>query len=475
MPSLRKVPLCVKDAYFLEGVRHKDDRGFFQELFQYEKYPTECKTWKQVSQSYNVPHVMRGIHRSLYTKVVTCMQGSCYDFVVDLRDDSPTYLQWACVELTDENRRQMYIPPRCGHGFISSKEGCTILYLQEGTFDPPNELDFLWNDNAIGVRWNEPPNVIMSAKDKIAPTVESRFGSIPYKNDAKRVLVIGASGQLGTALCKLWRGSVGTHSTVSGASHCLIHYDLQTATESDAAWLLEAVRPDILCVCGGFTWVDGCERDPAKAMAVNCDGPALLAKLASSRFRAKVVTYSTDYVFDGSKGSPYREDDPVCPMNAYGRSKLEGEKKIVEAAPDALIIRTSVVYGPDPQKKNFACQMLRTQHAGETKKVPTDQVACPSYLVDLARMTKLLMEKDAKGIYNVVGSEILGRFDFGEKIAPGVGVGFLTTNVDLPTPRPLYCALDNSKAKEFLGKDFEMRGVEDAMADWAPTKDDVVQ
>mmetsp|Transcript_16455 Transcript_16455/g.37976 ORF Transcript_16455/g.37976 Transcript_16455/m.37976 type:complete len:432 (+) Transcript_16455:2334-3629(+) len=424
------------------------------------------------------------------------------DYVVDLRPESPTFLQWCCIPISAKNQRQVLVPERCGHAFVSLDEGALILYLQEGTFNPPHEWDFYWKDELLQIKWDGlvpdlDKNVIVSAKDQKAPSVRERLESVMdvstlTQNHKQRVLVIGASGQLGTALCKLYKGSVGTRSSTASASyaapHCYMEYNLETASDEDAQLLLEMVRPTILIICGAFTWVDGCERNPDKAMNVNCHGPARLVK-AAQQFASKtstssrnmqIVFYSTDYVFDGTKdfSLKYTEEDAVSPMNAYGRSKLQGEQAILKESPSALILRTSVVYGPDPNAKNFVCQMLRHQKQQQgmdtvTKKtLPVDQTGCPTYVVDLAAMTKLLLEKEASGVFNLVGSEAYGRFDFAEKFVPGLSVGITTAEMNLPTPRPLNGSLDNTKVKEFLGDQFQIRGIQEALKDWSPKEEE---
>jgi dTDP-4-dehydrorhamnose reductase len=115
------------------------------------------------------------------------------------------------------------------------------------------------------------------------------------------------------------------------------------------------VCPSVVCICAGFTWVDGCEQQPQKANKMNCTGPAVLAAAAAAA-GAKVVWYSTDYIFDGGvttpggatgKAGPYSEGDDVAPLNVYGSSKLAGEAAVLKADPTAIVIRTNVVFGPE--------------------------------------------------------------------------------------------------------------------------------
>ena len=114
------------------------------------------------------------------------------------------------------------------------------------------------------------------------------------------------------------------------------------------------MRPSVVFICAAYTWVDGCEVDVEKAHKINALAPENLAK-AAHQIRAKVVYYSSDYIFDGYSG-PYDELSSTNPINVYGKTKLEGERLVREACADALVIRTTVVYGPETQGKKFELQ-----------------------------------------------------------------------------------------------------------------------
>src|ERR1019366_2753823 len=121
----------------------------------------------------------------------------------------------------------------------------------------------------------------------------------------------------------------------------------------------------------GFTWVDGCERDPAKARAANLEQPLGLARVAAEG-GGRFVYFSTDYVFDGQNG-PYAEDAPTNPLSVYGRVKRDAERALTDALGDAVLtVRTSWVFGPERQGKNFAYQLARTLAAGKPLVCPSD-------------------------------------------------------------------------------------------------------
>jgi len=183
--------------------------------------------------------------------------------------------------------------------------------------------------------------------------------------------------------------------------------------------LLTATRPSTLYLCAASTWVDGCEADEESTVHVNAVAPALVAQVAAT-FGVKVVLFSTDYVFDGRCG-PYLETDDVCPVNVYGRSKLKAEELISDVCPSALIIRTTVVYGPEDAGKNFAYHICTRLSQGETVQCITDQFTTPTYNRDLAEMAVRLVNEDCSGIYNCVGDERMNRHEFAVILAEELG------------------------------------------------------
>jgi len=225
-----------------------------------------------------------------------------------------------------------------------------------------------------------------------------------------RALVIGASGQVGAALGERLsargHGWVGTYARVPRAG--LLALDIADADATRS--VIDKAAPDWVFCAGALTHVDYCEEHPDEAMRLNRDAPALVARTAAER-GAGIVFYSTEYVFDGERG-PYAEDDPVRPLSVYGRSKLEGERAVVEANPRALIVRTTVVYGPEPQGKNFVYQLLRRGRADERMRAPNDQVSSPTYNVDLAAASVELAERGLAGVYHIAGPEVLDRHAF---------------------------------------------------------------
>lgn len=166
--------LEVADCFVVEGVRYHDDRGLFTELFNETKskdISEKLGACKQVSLSRSNANVLRGIHTSQYSKLVSCMNGRLIDFVIDLREGSSTYLKWVSVELDFAGGKQLYVPPGCGHMFVSLEDNTIMHYIQSGTFNPPFEMEVNFADPQIGVKLPNPDHSVytISDKDRNAP------------------------------------------------------------------------------------------------------------------------------------------------------------------------------------------------------------------------------------------------------------------------------------------------------------------
>ncbi|MDB5350374.1 MAG: dTDP-4-dehydrorhamnose reductase [Planctomycetota bacterium] len=287
-----------------------------------------------------------------------------------------------------------------------------------------------------------------------------------------KAIVIGGSGQIGGWLLHSLREngheSVGTYCTVAYPG--LVRLD-GVDLEGSARWL-RTEKPDVVFFPAGFTWVDGCEKDPAKARGANLDQPLNLARVAAD-LGAKFVYYSTDYLFDGRRG-PYDERATPNPLSVYGQAKLEAEQELISLLGDrVLIARTSWVFGPERQGKNFAYQLVKTLRAGKTLTVPSDQVSSPSYGPDVASATVRLIEDGHSGIFHVVGPEVMSRVTFARAIAEEFGLepsliqGKATAEMGQGAPRPLDGGLLASRLD--LALPGAMRSLATALADFRET------
>lgn len=240
--------------------------------------------------------------------------------------------------------------------------------------------------------------------------------------------------------------------------HSLTLWDVEEADITDAEAFQIALEdlpepPEVIVNCAAFTAVDLAETEREAAMRINGEGAGNVARTAR-KVGARVVYLSTDYIFDGKKKTPWREDDPPDPINWYGRTKLEGEKQTRDACPDALIVRIQWLYGPEG--KNFVETMLRLAEERDELRVVDDQRGAPTYTVDLARAIRTLIEGKHQGVYNVANSGETTWFDFAREIMARTGknvpvVPISTDEYPTPVKRPGNSVLDMTKFQTDTG------------------------
>jgi dTDP-4-dehydrorhamnose reductase len=221
------------------------------------------------------------------------------------------------------------------------------------------------------------------------------------------VAVLGATGQLGSDLCRL---------LAEKGLPCfpLAHADLDVCQHEEVSRVLKGLRPRVVVNCAAFHHVERCEEEPERAFAVNALAVRNLA-LVCRDLGALLVHISTDYVFDGEKGSPYVEGDPVSPLNAYGVSKAAGEFFLRALCPEHIIVRTSGLYGhrgSSVKGGNFVETMLRLGAEQGEVWVVTDQALSPTYTRDLARGLWAVVEAGGRGTYHIVNSGHCSWYEF---------------------------------------------------------------
>jgi len=174
-------------------------------------------------------------------------------------------------------------------------------------------------------------------------------------------------------------------------------------------------EPDVIYLPAAITHVDWIENNAVEARITNVEAPLrVIQHLKNSN--TLLVFYSTDYIFDGTKG-PYAEDDPPNPICEYGRQKLVVEEAIRTHLQNWLVLRITIVYGWELQKKNFVHRSILALQAGNSISVPVDQFGNPTYVWDLARSSRELVDKGAKGVFNICGSVRSSRYDFALEVA----------------------------------------------------------
>jgi len=277
-----------------------------------------------------------------------------------------------------------------------------------------------------------------------------------------RVLLIGASGQLGQALAAAF---VRDHRVIPAAHRHARpgDLDLDLGDTERVMAVLNETKPDLILVAGAMCAVDRCELETEACRRINVSGPRVVAEYARDHGRF-VVYYSTDHVFDGDRDL-YRESDPIGPLNVYARSKADGEAALRELLPDRhLILRTSWLYGPDAQRMNFALRCVDSIRAGRSVQVPADQWGSPTYTEDLAHATRFLVERGHAGTFHATGPEFVSRSVLARKVCARFGldegliVPKLTSELGQAARRPLRVRLDCTKLSETGARGF--RGVD---------------
>ena len=285
----------------------------------------------------------------------------------------------------------------------------------------------------------------------------------------RRNLVVGASGQVGTQVLRILPSASIVPTSRRAERPGWTALDLATVSEAEANKLFRCFEVTAVYCIGGMTNVDGCESTFELARRINCEGPAILA-VAAAKHGARFVYFSTDYVFNGRNG-PYAENAPGDPICAYGRSKWLGELAVQDAHPAALVIRTTGVYGPDPNERNFLCSLRRGLTGTKPFRVPDDQIYTPTYNLDLASAVVALAESGAQGVFHVTGPDLVSRLEFARRAAAVMGLdpanlsGVSTAELAQTAARPLRAGLLTGKLKAYLPQ-IRMRGVEDGVSHW---------
>ncbi|MDH5567289.1 MAG: dTDP-4-dehydrorhamnose reductase [Myxococcales bacterium] len=276
-------------------------------------------------------------------------------------------------------------------------------------------------------------------------------------------IVTGCRGQLGRALTSLLESRGIAPLAVSHAE-----LDIADAGAVGAFFAERVSGGGTMLNAAAFTHVDRCEREPEMAERCNAIAPEILAH-ACRATGTRLVHLSTDYVFSGEAREPYREDAGTGPCNVYGRTKLEGERRVLGASPDFLVVRSSWIFGAG---RNFIAAILdqaerrRSGQASGPLRVVDDQTGRPTYARDLAQALLALLEADARGLYHVANAGIATWWDLARFCLDETGYAELsierirTEALGLPARRPRWSVLDCSRA-EALG--VRMRGWKEAV------------
>jgi dTDP-4-dehydrorhamnose reductase len=275
-----------------------------------------------------------------------------------------------------------------------------------------------------------------------------------------KILLFGKLGQLGWEL---------NRSLITLGELTVVDYpQINFSKPKDIRSLVRDVSPDVIVNAVAYTAVDKAEQEQDLAYAINAIAPGILAEEAI-RLKAALIHYSTDYVFDGTKGSAYLETDTPNPINVYGKSKLDGEKRIQESEGTFLIFRTSWVYSL--RKESFVTKMLKLARTQPVLRIVNDQISNPTWCRTLAEITGqvLAANKNSKeqwlsthpGLYHVASLDSTSRYEWGRAILENDSrkteqitkeiIPALTSDFPSPAKRPLFSALNCDRFMDTFG------------------------
>jgi dTDP-4-dehydrorhamnose reductase len=280
-----------------------------------------------------------------------------------------------------------------------------------------------------------------------------------------KIVILGSGGRLGAALVRAYCDKL---FDVVGFSHA----ELDLAKPDEIHRRIENLGFDILINAAAFTNVDLCEIEKDQAFAINADAPRVLAEICRNK-NAKLIHFSTDYVFDGEKRQPYTEDDAAKPVSVYGESKRAGEKFVLQASDRHLVIRVSWVFGPD--RPSFVDAMIKRAREGEQIEAIGDKWSAPTYTSDIAEMLPRVFDVDA-GMLHFANTGQCTWQEYAQHAldccraagvslkAKAVGASKLADMANWVARRPVYSVLSTAKYQALTG--IEPRPWRDAVTDY---------
>ena len=281
-----------------------------------------------------------------------------------------------------------------------------------------------------------------------------------------KIVILGAGGRLGAALLREYREE---HDIA-----CFNHAQLDLASLDDVRGKLGAMNFEVLINAAGFTNVDACETERDRAFLINAEAPGVLAEICNAK-DAKLIHFSTDYVFDGEKRAPYTEEDEANPISVYGESKLIGEKNLLAAGDHHLVVRVSWVFGPD--RSSFIDAIIKRAQQDEEVDAIADKFSTPTYTRDIARMLPQFLDRGVEG--GILHFSNAGKCSWQEyaqwalDCCCDAGIPLKATTVGAVTlrdisswvaRRPVYSVLSTVKYRELTGT--APRAWREAVADY---------
>jgi len=433
---------------------HGDSRGWFKENWQRAKMTAEgLPDFGPVQNNVSFNDAVgttRGIHAEPWDKWVSVAAGRIFGAWVDLRE-GPGFGRVFTAEL--DPSVAIFVPRGVGNSYQTLEPDTAYTYLVNDHWSPDAAYSFVnLGDPALAVPWPIPlSDAEVSAKDLAHPPLADVTPIAP-----RRILVVGAGGQLGRALRDGFEGAAHVEFAARG--------DLDL-TAPDLASARRWRDYSAIVNAAAYTAVDLAETPDGRrdAWAANVTGVAALARVAADN-GLTLVHVSSDYVFDGAAGRPYREDDPVSPLGVYGQTKAAGDAA-ASTAPRHYIVRTSWVIG---EGRNFVRTMAGLAERGIAPSVVSDQVGRLSFTTEIARGIRHLLDTEAPyGVYNLTGGGPASSWaDVARAVFSGVGADpsqvtdvttqeYFAAATGPVAPRPLNSLLDLSRieATGFVPRD----------------------
>lgn len=449
--KFRKVKTEIEGVYIIEPTLFGDERGFFMETWNHEEFKKIGLdvNFVQDNHSKSIRGVLRGLHlqtKHSQGKLIRVVKGAIYDVAVDLREGSETYGKWIGVELSRDNHRMCYIPEGFAHGFLALDNENEIIYKCTDVYKPQYELGIAWDDRDLGVDWAldryriDRDLLILSEKDR----KNISFNEYQHGYFGEKVMILGAHGQLGREFQRYFDEKKIRY--VAFGHNDLDVRDIHRIEE-------EAIKNRVTGIinCAGYNNVDKAEVERDVCCEVNGYAPLGIAGICK-KLGIFFVTYSTDYVFDGEKDTPYTEDDIPNPISLYGQSKLMGEHALEYNR--TLVIRPSWIFGS--LNDNFVKKVIGWAEEKHEVRVVDDQVSAPTYTKDLVNFTWSMIEKDIYGLYHFSNFGECSKYDEVKYVlgkTGGVDKLERAKSEDFKplAKRPKYSKLDSRKAESVVG------------------------
>lgn len=446
----------IPDVILCEPLVRGDDRGYFMETFRQDELETFLGNklyFCQDNESKSSFGVLRGLHYQLapyaQSKLVRVSKGEVLDVAVDIRRGSPTFGQHVTSILSEENKKQLFVPKGFAHGFAVLSDTAVLSYKVDNYYSPECDRGISYDDPNLGIDWQLPKDLLqLSEKDTKQPLLEEADCFEFDMNYMHKILVTGSKGQLGSELQDL-------ESTYLAYSFFFTDLEELDITNHDTVKrFINENQITAIINCAAYTAVDKAEEDQELADKINHLAVENFATIAKDK-GILLIHVSTDYVFDGTSCQPYKETDTPNPQGVYGKTKLDGELALQKINPaNSIIIRTSWVYSS--YGNNFMKTMLRLGKERDEIGVVYDQIGSPTYAGDLAKAILDILPQinnDGLELFHYANEGVCSWYDFAKAIFEIEDVQIKVKPLEsfqfpLPAKRPFYSVLNKTDIKK---------------------------